>query len=243
MSDLGDAVRAAADQANKFLDAVGPADYSNPEQPTGADGRYIRDRLMPEFWEHFASKAKDYNDIDGFEPHKVLGIRGQFAEVWRKVWKLKNTLWDGRTLAYEGEREILLDMIGHCFLAISMIDADPRDGTKSQPPVMVAGEEWQGRTKALVVDGGRKIEEEHINRPDGSVETLYRNAGDQPWPLCGREKCINCSKATLRTVLQTTNAKILRSKGHIDSPVSVEHSPVHAADGFCGCDECVAGHA
>lgn len=81
-------------------------------------------RLVPEWQGQFAAKNADYSDAapSGIEPAEVLGIKGQFAEIWRKVWKLKKAMWDGSTLAFEQPREILLDLIGHCFLAIDMID-------------------------------------------------------------------------------------------------------------------------
>lgn len=221
-SDLGDAIK---DEATHT--AYGAVE----EQPTGADGRYIWSRLLPEFWEHFASKAKDYNDVDGFEPHKVLGVRGQFAEVWRKVWKLKNTLWDGRTLQYEGEREVLLDMIGHCFLAIAMLD------TQAPPP----GRLGEVPTSKIIEDY------ENVKRPNGETIRLRRGAADQWWPMCGRQKCIACSKATLRTVLANTEAEII--KGPADDwnekhpELSSPHSVTAASQGCCTCDECENGHA
>jgi hypothetical protein len=94
----------------------------------GANER-IRTRLVPEWLDHQQDKAADYNTpasaldpLAGFENADVLGIPGQFAEIWRKVWKLKRGMWDGATLVNEGVREILMDMIGHCFLAIDMLD-------------------------------------------------------------------------------------------------------------------------
>jgi hypothetical protein len=72
--------------------------------------------------ELFARRSADYSDQDGFDPAEVLGEKGQFAEVFRKVWKLKNSMWDGRELVGEQPREILMDLIGHALLAIEMID-------------------------------------------------------------------------------------------------------------------------
>ena len=224
--------------------------YPYENQPTGADGRYIRDRLMPAFWEHFASKAKDYNDIDGFEPHRVLGRRGQFGEIWRKVWKLKNTMWDDRTLIHEGEREILLDMIGHCFLAIAMLDGEkpPLGSLEDVPPewadprtipVQVAGEDWQGPVKRRPSDpstektgrvswaedgiGGPKdrtlteaaekaLAEPDpmvvIRRPSGEQMEILRSQADRPWPSCGRERCVNCTKIPLGEFLEQSRDPI-----------------------------------
>lgn len=76
--------------------------------------------LVPAWAEHFRRKNKDYSSQD-FEPHKVLGEAGQFAEIWRKIWKLKKALWDGGELVAENEVEILNDLIGHCFLTLDML--------------------------------------------------------------------------------------------------------------------------
>lgn len=89
----------------------------------GASER-IRESLVPEFVKHQEEKAKDYNEslVPGVENADVLGERGQYAELWRKMAKLKKALWDGQPLVGEQPREILLDLIGHCFLAIDMLD-------------------------------------------------------------------------------------------------------------------------
>jgi hypothetical protein len=102
----------------------------------GATDRIVS-RLVPEWVEHQQQKAKDYNSSAengpgwpssaAFENADVLGIKGQFAEIWRKIWKLKKGMWDGETLVGEQPREILLDLIGHAFLAIDMIDRKEAD--------------------------------------------------------------------------------------------------------------------
>lgn len=83
---------------------------------------YIMDELVPEWTRHFLAKAAHYRDKEGFEPHTVLGERGQFADIWRKIWPLKKAMWDGEELGFEGKREILMDLIGHCFLSVALID-------------------------------------------------------------------------------------------------------------------------
>ena len=71
---------------------------------------------LPEFLELFISKSREYGDDNKF----VLGSRGQFADMWRKFGKLKTGMWDGKEsqLTSEGVDEILLDLIGHCFLTL-----------------------------------------------------------------------------------------------------------------------------
>lgn len=99
----------------------------------GASER-IRNVLVPEFVEHQTQKALDYNDslVPGVENADVLGPQGQYAELWRKMAKLKKALWDGKPLVGEQPREILLDFIGHCFLAIDMLD---RQQMVQDPPM------------------------------------------------------------------------------------------------------------
>lgn len=79
--------------------------------------------LLQEWKGHQKWKSMDYNG-SGIENADVLGPRGQFADIWRKIWKLKKALWDGATLEGEQPREILLDLIGHCFLTIDMLDRE-----------------------------------------------------------------------------------------------------------------------
>lgn len=95
---------------------LGPAPAGEP-----SDLAYIRDNLVAEWWELYESKALDYNDGPA-ENHRVLGIRGQFSDLWRKMGKLKKAIWDGKPLATEQPREILMDQISHCFLMIAMMD-------------------------------------------------------------------------------------------------------------------------
>jgi hypothetical protein len=87
------------------------------------DMLYIRDHLLPEWWNLFVAKAADYNDGPA-ENHKVLGIKGQFGDMWRKVGKLKKALWDGKPLATEQPREITFDLISHCLLTVAMMDEE-----------------------------------------------------------------------------------------------------------------------
>lgn len=72
---------------------------------------------LPAFLELFAKKSKEYGDSNP----DVLGPRGQFSDIWRKIGKLKTGMWEGREdlLTSEGVDEVLRDLIGHCFLALS----------------------------------------------------------------------------------------------------------------------------
>ncbi len=70
---------------------------------------------LPEFLDLFIRKNSEYG-----ENAQVLGPAGQFADMWRKMGKLKTALWDGQEekLVSEGVDEILRDLIGHCFLTL-----------------------------------------------------------------------------------------------------------------------------
>lgn len=92
-----------------------------PADRWATDADYIAHVLMPEARELFLRKSADYNAA-GLENHRILGTMGQFADIWRKIMKLKAALWDRQTLTGEQPREILLDLIGHCYLALAMID-------------------------------------------------------------------------------------------------------------------------
>lgn len=86
-------------------------------------------RLLPEFLAHFSAKNADYSDAE-MEPHRVLGKAGQFSDIWRKIWKLKKALWDGKELTQESTREILLDLIGHCFLTLALLEEEDQRKVK-----------------------------------------------------------------------------------------------------------------
>lgn len=105
-----------------FGDAKAAPD-ANEEEDCPEDMRYIRDSLVGEWWDLYHSKALDYNDGPA-ENHRELGIRGQFSDLHRKHGKLKKAIWDGKPLASEQPREILMDQISHCFLMLAMMDEE-----------------------------------------------------------------------------------------------------------------------
>lgn len=85
-------------------------------------GQRVITELLPVWLQEFARKNADYNSKDGFNTAELLAEKGQFAELWRKMGKLKVALWDGQAMNFEGEEEILRDMIGHCFLALDFLE-------------------------------------------------------------------------------------------------------------------------
>jgi len=84
-----------------------------------SDGQYIMAVLMPEWADQFVTKNLDYKD-----DANRLGVKGAFVDIYRKTGKLKRAIWDGQVLEGEQPREILVDLIGHCFLTIAAIDND-----------------------------------------------------------------------------------------------------------------------
>lgn len=77
-------------------------------------------RYLPDMIELFRSKARDY-ESEGTFAADMLGSRGQFAELWRKIGKLKRCMWDGKPMAHEQPAEILADLFGHIMLATDYV--------------------------------------------------------------------------------------------------------------------------
>jgi hypothetical protein len=73
--------------------------------------------LLPRFLALFSTKNKDY----GAGGHEGLGVRAQYVDLSRKVLKLKRVLWDNEGLEHEQVDEVLLDLIGHCFLTLQLL--------------------------------------------------------------------------------------------------------------------------
>lgn len=106
----------------------------------------IRDSWVPIWLKGFERKSRDYNSTDGWEPHTVLGVRGQFADIWRKVGKLKKSLWDGDQLEGEQPLEIIDDLISHLFLTRDMLLQEERARHTTGPKYLraVTGHGYDG---------------------------------------------------------------------------------------------------
>jgi hypothetical protein len=87
------------------------------------------DRLMSEWRRNFAEAYTEYGPGAADE----TGLAGQWADMFRKIMKLKRSLWSGESgyLKRETEREILLDLISHAFLALEMIERGQTGGRTS----------------------------------------------------------------------------------------------------------------
>lgn len=80
-------------------------------------------------WERFSNKYKEYEPGAADE----TGLAGQWADLHRKVRKLKRAFWEGEEgyLTTEGEEEILDDLLGHVLLCKEMIARGMRGGRRA----------------------------------------------------------------------------------------------------------------
>jgi hypothetical protein len=72
--------------------------------------------IITDVIDRFAIASLDYQD-----GAQDLGIKGQFADINRKVLKLRKALWDGKPLVGESVQVVLSDLIAHCLLTLDMI--------------------------------------------------------------------------------------------------------------------------
>lgn len=101
---------------------------------------------LPDMLDLFIKKNAEYGSGEQ-SSGTYLGARGQFADIWRKIGKLKIGLWDGNEaqLTTESVDEILRDMIGHCFLALqlrALARQEKEAGSLFKPG-------WVGRSEVL----------------------------------------------------------------------------------------------
>ena len=83
----------------------------------GASPQAIRVvKITMEALELFLEKNKGYGNTA-----YVLGARGQYADMNRKMGKLKHTLWDGNEPVGESIETMLMDMVGHTLLTIDFL--------------------------------------------------------------------------------------------------------------------------
>lgn len=71
----------------------------------------------------------------GYGAADETGLAGQWADIHRKVRKLKRAMWEGDAtyLTRETVPEILEDLIGHCLLALEMIERGANLGRSGSP--------------------------------------------------------------------------------------------------------------
>lgn len=96
---------------NKILLNVDPREI----RTKSAD--FIVNSILPQVLEHFLSKNADYGD-----QHRTgLGFRAEFVGLHRKFAKLKSYFWDQQEMNHESGKEMLMDLIGACFLMLDLI--------------------------------------------------------------------------------------------------------------------------
>lgn len=125
-----------------------------------------------EFLKKFDQKNREYGGENAF----VLGSAGQFADIWRKIGKLKTALWDKKPeqLTSEGTEEIIQDLIGHLFLTLQCLRRDEEAAKTPSLPIsdqgMVAKGDLIGWSPGVLVQ----------NFQDVPLETISLMAGVDP---------------------------------------------------------------
>jgi hypothetical protein len=87
--------------------------------PSTKQAARILTEILPGAISLFLAKNKDYA-IDGIDIAETLGVRGQWSDMYRKIAKLKQSMWDqnGEGLQFETAEEVVQDLIGHCLLTL-----------------------------------------------------------------------------------------------------------------------------
>lgn len=86
-----------------------------------ASAEYVCEGLLPEWEELFLQKNAGYGGM-----HGELGLRAQYVDIHRKAGKVRRALWEDEDIGPESVREVLMDLIGHCFLTIDLIDKEEK---------------------------------------------------------------------------------------------------------------------
>lgn len=176
------------------------------------DSAQLRNILLqhlPEMLRLFIKKNGEYGAGDA-SSGTALGQKGQFADIWRKIGKLKTAIWDGNEhkLVSEGVNEILMDLIGHCFLTLHMrqLEIEQEYGLDQSSPeeklndfssrelmaVLVArgdvdiSKPWSMDQVKQQASKGDKIAQATLDTPDevppGSVDREDESFGVDPGP-------------------------------------------------------------
>lgn len=78
-------------------------------------------RTLPKVIEMWMKKSKDYGGTSG-----GLGPKAPFVDIWRKVIKLKRSLWEDEALGFEQTDELLADLVGTSINVLDEIRTDRR---------------------------------------------------------------------------------------------------------------------
>lgn len=88
--------------------------------PSRTAGR-IMESILPRWRIRFLEKNAGYGDMS-----QELGPRAQFVDINRKVGKLRRALWEGQDIGEEDVKEVTMDVIGHCFLLLDLLDKEEK---------------------------------------------------------------------------------------------------------------------
>ena len=123
---------------NAYLAEALDKGFVTEETPVQIDLRDDMAEIFIDMMKLFSAKSKDYTNSNGavFEDS---GLIGQHLKLTDKVKKLRKTMWDAEIvrearalgvtadngdlleLQFEDTEEILMDIVGHCALAISIL--------------------------------------------------------------------------------------------------------------------------
>lgn len=79
----------------------------------------------------WANGGKQGNYRGAFER---LGPKGQISDIYRKVEKLINNVWDGHKLVGESPEQIASEIIPHCLILIWLIEKERMNTPMLWPP-------------------------------------------------------------------------------------------------------------
>lgn len=68
------------------------------------------------------TRRDDYGDA-----FLELGAKGQFSDIWRKVYKLKRSVWEGHQLTGEPAEQVAKEIMPHCAMLVYLLDRQERD--------------------------------------------------------------------------------------------------------------------
>lgn len=130
--------------------------------PETEQGQRIITEILPGAIELFLAKNKDYK-IEGIDIAATLGVRGQWSDMFRKIAKLKQEMWDqdGSGLQFETAEEVIRDLVGHCLLSLLFLkDAKPKTNAEimqekmglNHAPSLKEAMEFRGRGQVKLSD-------------------------------------------------------------------------------------------
>lgn len=146
------------------VDVTFPHDTSHQVQQVTEDFR--------EFIQLFDQKSREYGSENAF----VLGSAGQFADIWRKIGKLKTALWDKKPeqLTSEGTEEIIHDLMGHLFLTLQCLRKE--DNVKPRVNLVENPVAFNGGIKSAGVD--KQVDPNIMIKKRAEVRRLYPQIGE-----------------------------------------------------------------